>query len=388
MYQINDQEDIYAFRIKTPDEARSDYYKGPSIIGYTYIYSPMAQEVEVGLWWGEYYLNGAGPLPGLGENPARPNRDSRIFKLKKGWNFLNMHYGAIWVAWDFYLALPKSAGLHVSPTKEFNSKYIVMTAGPLPWERNAEMKKFDRPFQSLEDLLSQSDFAWQGQIRGGQTNNPALDMVWHYSDKKLEFADWQTQAITIEPGSGTTIVFDIGGKTLGRIFIEADMSVGTVVDLGFSEDLYAGKPWLFKHKMISAAVRFVGNGKTNRFETFQPYGLRYLQVNISGHERPVTLKKIGVIEQIYPFEKIGAFQCSDPMFNAIWELGWRSLRVCAEDSYIDTPFRERGLYAGDMLPEYAITLAVSGDARLVKRSLKVFHDQYKLVNFGNEIAIP
>ncbi|MCI0514340.1 hypothetical protein L0128_14080, partial [candidate division KSB1 bacterium] len=386
MYQLNDQEDLYSFRIKTPDEARRDYSKGPSIIGYTYIYSPVDQAVEAGLWWGEYYLNGAGPLPGRGENPARPNRDPRIFKLKKGWNFLNIHYGAIWGAWDFYLALPKSAGLHVSPTREFNSKYIVMTAGPLPWERNAEMKKLDRPFQSLENLLSQSDFAWQGQLRGGQTNNPALDLVWHYSDQKLAFADWQLQDLTIAPGLGTAIVLDIGGKTLGRLFIEADMPAGTVVDIGFSEDLYAGKPWLFKHKMISAAVRFVSNGKTKRFETFNPYGLRYLQVNISGHERPVTLKKIGVIEQIYPFEKIGSFQCSDPMFNAIWELGWRSLRVCAEDSYIDTPFRERGLYAGDMLPEYAITLAGSGDSRLVKRSLKVFHDKYNLVNFGDETA--
>jgi len=386
VYQINEKEDIYCFRIKTPDEVRSDYYKGPSIIGYTYIYSPIDQEVEVGLWWGEYYLNGEGPLKGLGENPARPNRDPRIFKLKKGWNFLNMHYGAIWGAWDFYMALPKSAGLHVSPTKEFDSKYIFMTAGPLPWERNTEMKKLDRPFQSIEDLLKQRDFIWQGQIRGGQTNNPALDMVWHWSDEKLEYAEWQTQDIKIDTNQGTSVVFDIGGKTLGRIFIEADTPEGTVVDIGFSEDLYDDKPWLFKRKMISAAVRFISDGITKRFETFKPYGLRYLQVNISGHEHPVTLKKIGVIEQIYPFEKVGSFQCSDPMLDAIWELGWRSLRVCAEDSYIDTPFRERGLYAGDMLPEYAITLAGNGDSRLVKRSLKVSHDKYRLVNFGEEEA--
>ncbi len=384
VYQINEKEDIYSFRIKTPDEARSDYYKGPSIIGYTYIYSPIDQEVEAGLWWGEYYLNGEGPLKGLGENPPRSNRDPRIFKLKKGWNFLNMHYGAIWGAWDFYMALPKSAGLHVSPSKTFDSESIFMTAGPLLGERNAEIKKFDRPFHSHEKLVKEANFAWQGQIRGGQTNNPALDMVWKCSDKNLDYADWQTQDIQIEPGPGTSVVFDIGGKTLGRIFIEVDAPEGTVIDIGFSEELYNGKPWLFKRKMISAGVRFVGNGKANRFETFKPYGLRYLQVNITEHSRPATLKKIGVIEQVYPFEKIGSFQCSDPMFNAIWELGWRSLRVCAEDSYIDTPFRERGLYAGDMLPEYAITLAGSGDSRLVKRSLKVFHDKYKLVNFGNE----
>lgn len=386
IFQMNQDEDIYSFRIKTPDEKRQDYNRGPSIIGYTYIYSPIDQEVAAGLWWGEFYLNGEGPLKGLGENPARPNRDPRIFKLKEGWNFLNMHYGAIWGAWDFYLALPKAAGLQISPTKELNSEYIFMTAGPLLDEQNDILKQCDRPFASHQQLLAETNFTWQGRPRGGQTGNPALDMVWHFSDKKQDFADWKTQNLTIGTGPGTSIVFDLGGKKLGRIFIETESPAGTVFDIGFSEDLFNEKPWLFKRKMISAATRFISDGKTNRFETFKPYGLRFLQVDISGNSAPVVLKQAGVVQQIYPFEKIGSFECSDPLFNAIWELGWRSLQVCAEDSYIDTPFRERGLYAGDMLPEYAITLAGNGDSRLLRRSLLVLHDKYQPVQAGPETA--
>ena len=60
------------------------------------------------------------------------------------------------------------------------------------------------------------------------------------------------------------------------------------------------------------------------------------------------------------------------MLNSIWELGWRTLRVCSEDSYVDTPFRERGHYAGDMYPEYAISLATAGDSRLVKHTVRIF----------------
>jgi len=91
---------------------------------------------------------------------------------------------------------------------------------------------------------------------------------------------------------------------------------------------------------------------------------------------PCILGKTGIIQQVYPFEKRGSFSCSNPMLDRIWELGWRTLRVCSEDSYTDTPFRERGLYAGDALPEYAITLATSGDSRLMKRSLMLFQDMY------------
>lgn len=385
-YQLNEEEDIYSFRIKTPDETRSDYNKGPSILAYTYVYSPIDQEVEVGLWWGEYYLNGEGPLKGIGERPERINRDPRIFNLKKGWNFLNIHYGAIWGAWDFYMAVPISAGLHISPNKEIDSEYIFMTAGPLQWGQNSQIKAFDKPFFSNEELISEAKFDWKKQVRGGETNNPALDMVWKYSYKPRDYPDWQTRYIKVGKEAGTALVFDIGAKTLGRLFIEFEAPEGTHIDLGFSEDLYAGRPWLFKRKMISAATRCIADGKIARFETFKPYGLRFIQVNVTNHSAPVTIKNIGVIEQIYPFEKIGSFECSDPMFNAIWELGWRSLRVCAEDSYTDTPFRERGLYAGDMLPEYAITLAGNGDSRLVKRSLKVFHDKYKSIMYDETKA--
>lgn len=385
-YQLNEKEDIYAFRIKTPDEKRSDYNKGPSVLAYTYIYSPIEQEVEAGLWWGEFYLNGKGPLEGLGENSKHINRDPRILHLKKGWNFLNIHYGAIWGAWDFYMALPKSAGLHVSPTKKRNSEYIFMTTGPLPWEQNDKLRKFNKPFESHEEMISMVGNDWKGQVRNGETNNPALDMVWYYPDKELDLPEWQTKNISIATGPGTALVFDIGRKRLGRLFVEFEAPEGTRIDLGFSEDLYEGKPWLFKRKMISAAVRCVADGKITRFETFKPYGLRFIQLNVTKNKVPVTIKKLGVIEQIYPFEKVGSFECSDPMFNAIWELGWRTLRVCAEDSYIDTPFRERGLYAGDMLPEYAITLAGSGDSRLVKRSLKVFHDKYRSIMYNADAA--
>ena len=385
-HQFNETEDIYSFRIKVADEKRSDYNRGPSIVAYTYIYSPQEQEVEAGLWWGEFYLNGEGPLKGLGENPERPNRDVRIFKLKKGWNFFNMHYGAIWGGWDFYLALPKSAELHLSPTKEIDSEYIFMTAGPMSWDRSAVIKSMDRPFKSHKDMIKETDLKWMGQIRDGETNNPALDMVWRYGGKRIEQPDWKTRNIEIESTGNKSIVFDLGGKSLGRIFLEADAPKGTVFDIGFSEDLYNDRVWLFKRKMISAAVRFISDGKTSRFETFKPYGVRYMQVDVSENSGPVVLKNIGVVEQVYPFEKIGSFHCSDPMFNAIWDLGWRSLRVCAEDSYIDTPFRERGLYAGDMLPEYAITLAGNGDSRLVKRSLKVFHDKYGLVMYEADKA--
>ena len=167
-------------------------------------------------------------------------------------------------------------------------------------------------------------------------------------------------------------------KKLGRVFCELDAMEGAVVDLAWSEDLNAlGMPFLYKRLQVNAGARFVTSEGQRRYETFKPYGVRYLVVRIDPGPQACTLQKIGVVEQIYPYEKKGSFSCSNPMLDRIWELGWRTLRVCSEDSYTDTPFRERGLYAGDALPEYGISLATSGDSRLMKRSLLLFQDMYR-----------
>ncbi len=386
LYTFNTDEDIYSFRVKTPDERRIDYNRGWHIVGYTYIYSPRQQDVLVGLWWGEFYLNGQGPLEGIGASKNRINRNPRLLKLKKGWNFFNMHYGGIWGAWDFYMAVPKEAGLVISAEKKRDSEVVFMTAGPGDGLLDKKLAEMDQPFASEDEMLAFYPLKWKTHRRGEGTNNPALDMVWYAADSMLEHPQWQTENIVISDTNGQALVFDMGRKILGRIFIEIEAPAGTIIDFGISEDLKNGKPWLFKRQMISAGIRFIADGATERFETFKPYGFRYMQVNIRQNKEPVRIKRLGAVEQIYPFEKLGRFECSDPMLNAIWEMGWRTLRVCAEDSYIDTPFRERAMYAGDMLPEYAITLAGSSDSRLVKRTLKVFHDKYHNAMYGNARA--
>ncbi|MDZ7721714.1 MAG: family 78 glycoside hydrolase catalytic domain, partial [candidate division KSB1 bacterium] len=229
-----------------------------------------------------------------------------------------------------------------------------------------------RSHQELPEFLG----PWQGQNRGVTAGNPAWDMAWRMPDSNLNLPSHQVSDITLTDESA--LVFDMGGKILGRIFIEYTAPEGTRIDIGFAEDLTSDSlASVLKRPGIYTATRHISAGGSQRHETFKPYGARYLQVNVTGNRGPVTLKRLGMVSQIYPFEKIGSFTCSDPLFNEIWELGWRTLLVCAEDTYTDTPFRERGLYAGDALPQFAITLAGSGDPRLIKYSLEVFQDKYR-----------
>ncbi|HYW95609.1 MAG TPA: alpha-L-rhamnosidase C-terminal domain-containing protein, partial [Bacteroidales bacterium] len=265
-----------------------------------------------------------------------------------------------------------------SPSKDPGSPYAFMAAGPFSAGEEQRARDLDVPFSNPEEALSAFSVNWVPKERSLTAGNPAFEVAWSNFDKALPYQPSKVHDIDLDASNGgTALIFDMGGKKLGRFFIDYQAPEGTTIDVAFTEDMHRGRPWILKRFGIYTAARTIAPGGKARFETFKPYGLRYLQVNIKSPGGPVHIAKTGVVNQVYPFQKTGSFTCSDPMMNRIWELGWRTLRVCAEDSYTDTPFRERGLYAGDALPEYAITLATSGDSRLIKRSVGMFADMYR-----------
>lgn len=376
IYEEQSSEELYTFFIKTADRENKEYNRGKQLYSTTYIYSPVDQEVEVGLWWGDFYLNGKGPLKVSGSDKDNPVRQNRVFSLNQGWNYLFVSYLAIWGGWEYMMAVPESAGLLFSPFKKEKDASFMLTSAS--FEKGAGI--FDPASDNPGDdrkILKQKAYQWTPVENPERSPNPVRDMVWSKPDMQhnLKANDWQlTQFEIREP---VQMVFDMGGKKLGRVFCELEAIEGAVVDMAWSEDLNSrGMPFLYKRLQVNAGARFVTSEGKRRYETFKPYGVRYLLVRIDPGAQACTLKKIGVIEQIYPYKKSGSFSCSNPMLDRIWEMGYRTLRVCSEDSYTDTPFRERGLYAGDALPEYGISLATSGDSRLMKRSLMLFQDMY------------
>jgi len=368
---LKDDEQLFAFRVKVPDKTRDEFAHGHLVFARTAIHSPKAQTVTVGLWWGDHYLNGEGPLVHEGLAPGYRARRVIRLNLKAGWNPFFVRYRAIWGIWDFRMAVPKEAGLTFSTQRNFDGGPVFETAGPFDTERENALLATAMPLPDDTDALR-----WKPVSRTEGARNPAVNIAWSRPGEALPIDRSRLFDIEIPAGPDAALVFDLGGKQLGRMFIEYEAGANTAVDIGFSEDLEDGVPTVLRRAGVYAGTRHVSAGGLSRFETITPYGARYLQVNVTGHGNGARIRRVGMIRQVYPFEKTGSFVSSDPMLNAIWEMGWRTLQVCSEDSYVDTPFRERGLYAGDALPETAITLATSGDLRLAVRSLRLFQQMY------------
>lgn len=377
VYSFDDSEETYHFQSKLPDEVGRDYGHQWPHFAYTYIYSPKDQVVQAGSFWGNFYLNGTLAEPDKKTKKQNAVRYERMFDLKEGWNYLFIKQNPLWGAWDFYMALPKAANLMVSADKKKNGKSpIFYVAGPYNRAEEEQAKATAVPFEPNE-LPKGLSASWRPIAKNTIGENPARDAAWlEFDQKQTQYPKFQTSNIKIPADQDRALVFDLGRKTLARILLEVDAPEGTVFDVIISEDLNDEKIYVFKRIMVSAGSRFIAVEGDNRFEQFKPYGMRFVQVNVRNHDADVTIKKLAAIEQVYPFEKKGSFACSDPYFNDLWEMGWRTLRVCSEDTYTDTPFRERGLYAGDMLPEFGITQVTSGDPRLLDYSLTFLNEMY------------
>lgn len=380
-FRLTDEEEIFSLQVLQPELTWDDFRNRMVCLGYTYVYSPKDQEVEIGVTSGDYFLNGEGPLRLADARPESPQRRNVSLSLKKGWNYLSVRSSTLFGKWALHLSLPHRAELALSANKKLEDPIFFKTTKALSNEKGNKLNV------SQPDLLENTDIDWTSHS-SGDGGNPAIDMSWRSGGESLNIPEWQMDHIELPPAEPTALLYDFRYKKLGRIVVEYDAPAGTIIDIAFTEDLLGRQANVMKRNGLYMATRHIAAGGTGRLETFKPYGLRYLQLNIREHNGPVRIKKVRVINQIYPFEKTGAFVCSDPLMNQIWEMGWRTLEVCAEDSYTDTPFRERGLYAGDMLPQMGVTLSGSTDLRLVKRSIMLFQDMYRELFYEDKTKHP
>jgi hypothetical protein len=96
---------------------------------------------------------------------------------------------------------------------------------------------------------------------------------------------------------------------------------------------------------------------------------RYLQLEVKTAAEPLIIEDLRGSFTAYPFEARARFESDDPALARIWEVGWRTARLCAHETYMDTPYYEQLQYYGDTRIQALITLHMTSDERLVKNAI-------------------
>lgn len=153
---------------------------------------------------------------------------------------------------------------------------------------------------------------------------------------------------------------------------------GSEICMQYGEALYknggkANRNEVEGREIISFADIYYPDGGDKRM--FRPLWFRtyrYLQLDITTKDEPLTINDLYGMYTAYPFKENGSFTSNDPVLQKIWEVGWRTARLCANETYFDCPFYEQLQYVGDTRIQALISLYVDGDDRLMRKAIKMF----------------
>lgn len=186
--------------------------------------------------------------------------------------------------------------------------------------------------------------------------------------------------ITIPANTTATILFD--RKTLTTAYPEITFSQGidSKVKITYAESLFDSKNLKGNRNEITGkSIKgyydvFMPDGGADRL--FRPLWMRtfrYIQFDITTGSQPLVLNKLQSVFTAYPFKENAVFTSNDKSLADIWTVGWRTARLCANETYMDCPYYEQLQYVGDTRIQALISLYVSGDDRLMRNAIEQFH---------------
>jgi hypothetical protein len=204
--------------------------------------------------------------------------------------------------------------------------------------------------------------------------------------RRLVRAEGGTLPGRIPPHAKATLLVDNGVVTTAYPELTVSGGRGATIEAVYSEALYTPRPgereshWPKGNRdetegkvMLGLADVFHPDGGARR--TFRPLWwrtYRYLQLQIQTGGEALTLDAFKGRYTAYPFRELARVEAPDPDLAKIWEVGWRTARLCAHETYMDCPYFEQMQYVGDTRVQSLISLYVSGDDRLVRNAIEQY----------------
>jgi len=181
---------------------------------------------------------------------------------------------------------------------------------------------------------------------------------------------------TIPANEKITVLFDQDNLTTGYPELRVSKGKGSSIKLIYSESLFDSKGSkgnrneIEGKSIVGYSDYFLPDGNPDRM--FRPLWFRtwrYLQMEIVTKDEPLQVNTFSSEFTAYPLKENAVFDSDQPDLKKIWNVGWRTARLCANETYFDCPYYEQLQYVGDTRIQALISLYVSGDDRLVRNAI-------------------
>lgn len=193
------------------------------------------------------------------------------------------------------------------------------------------------------------------------------------------------KTLTIAARTKATILIDQGYLTNGYPVLQYSKGKDAIINIGYAEALYVieeGNNWKTQNQKANRneteGKRFVGvkdqvvsDGKDKQeFSTLAWRTWRYIQLEIETSSESLAIDDIYGLFTGYPFNRQASLHFKDDeTVGKIFDVGWRTARLCAMETYMDCPYYEQLQYIGDTRIQALISYYNSGDDRLARQAI-------------------
>ncbi|HEY2725686.1 MAG TPA: alpha-L-rhamnosidase N-terminal domain-containing protein, partial [Parafilimonas sp.] len=194
-------------------------------------------------------------------------------------------------------------------------------------------------------------------------------------------------AVTIPPHTTAHVLIDQSFETTAFPVLQFSKGKDADIQLTYAEALYVNEAdsidWRKQNQkgdrneiegkhIIGIKDEIISNGSLHQNFTalsFRTY--RYVALDITTQNESLIIDDLYGMYTGYPFKLNANFSSSDTSLNKILEVGWRTARLDAQETYTDCPYYEQLQYVGDTRIQAMVSLYNSGDDRLMRNAIEL-----------------
>ncbi|MBR5068278.1 MAG: alpha-L-rhamnosidase N-terminal domain-containing protein, partial [Bacteroidales bacterium] len=198
--------------------------------------------------------------------------------------------------------------------------------------------------------------------------------------------DWPTQQAKVVIPAGTTVDILLDQQELTNGYFNLRFSKGraSTITIQYAEALYEapvsddprrepakgnrnqteGKVMIGRHDVLISSGRDGQQFTSLDWRTF-----RYVNLHVETKDEALHIDDVSSTFVGFPFEQKASLDTDNQELRTMLEIGWRTARLCAIETYTDCPYYEQLQYLGDTRIQALVSLYNAGDDRLVRNYL-------------------
>lgn len=187
--------------------------------------------------------------------------------------------------------------------------------------------------------------------------------------------------VTIPANTTATLLLDQGVLTNAYLTLSFSKGKNASIELSYAESMFnslEGPEGMSKGnrndvdgKIFAGRTdRILANGGLNeQFTTLSWRTYRYIRLKVSTSDEPLVIDDIYGNFTAYPFQLHAKLSTGNHEMQKILDIGWRTARLCAWETYSDCPYYEQLQYVGDSRIQALVSYYNSGDDLLARNAI-------------------